>query len=506
MIKTYASIPVAVQDEAVLFAFDDHSITLRDNLLLTLKQVQKHPANPVLRRGPEGAPDHHGCIIYGSVLPIEGRLRMWYLAYPREEDETTGPEGCRPMAYAESEDGVHWVKPNLGLVEWQGSKDNNLCLIEPDHSLRDVNYICVMHDPEDPDPARRYKASYIFSVPSSALRRHVPRKHSVVMATATSADGLRWQLVNPDRLDIPDQFEVSGIYRFAGMYHASGQQGPAWALLPDGQPAGRVMTVYQSPDFVHWSLAKSLAFVRPGYVSAPISQGEEVHAGAGIWNRGNVLVGLYGMWHGAPGWDNVWPHFQNVRIDLGLVVSNDGLHFREPVPDFAVVPRGGHGEWDSAALVQGHAFANMGERTYIWYAQWDCTRLGHPMEIGLGMLRRDGFGHLSRRQWGIEGYFITCAVEVDRPAGLYVNAEGVSQASPLRVELLDGQNRPLAGYAGEACVPIVESGVRQPVRWRDRGVVEGLEGKAFKVKVALAGEGEQKVYALYFAHEQQGES
>jgi hypothetical protein len=33
--------------------------------------------------------------------------------------------------YAESEDGVDWVKPNLGLVEYHGGRENNLLLMEP---------------------------------------------------------------------------------------------------------------------------------------------------------------------------------------------------------------------------------------------------------------------------------------------------------------------------------------------------------------------------------------
>jgi len=360
-----------------------------------------------------------------------------------------------------------------------------------------------MYDPEDADPARRYKVAYIVRAPTSELRPvgADPHRMGPVMVTATSTDGFCWQMVNPGELPIREKFEVSGLYKFGGVYYAAGQQLSPWAWLPDGRPCGRVMSVYQSFDFVHWSSAKSLGFVRPGYVSAPSSQGEEVHMGAGIWSRGNVLVGLYGMWHGAPG-AGTWPQIklQDVRIDLGLVVSNDGLHFREPVPDFAIVPRGGSGEWDCIGMVQGHAFANMGERTYIWYAQWDCTKLGYTEEIGLGTLRKDGFGHLSRRH-PAEGHFITCPLQVDGSAKLYVNAEGLSPASPLRVELLDGQNRPLARYAGVACVPVVESGLRQPVRWQDREVIAGLEGESFKVKVTLASSdgGDQKVYALYVA-------
>jgi hypothetical protein len=66
-------------DEAVLFSFDDHAIPWRDTVAVTPVSAQKHPANPVLRRGPKGAPDHGHAILYGSVLNIGGKFRMWYL-------------------------------------------------------------------------------------------------------------------------------------------------------------------------------------------------------------------------------------------------------------------------------------------------------------------------------------------------------------------------------------------------------------------------------------------
>ena len=69
----------AQPSERVFFAFDDESIPWRSNLKLTMVTADKHPANPVLRRGPEGAPDHGHAMIYGSVLNIGGKFRMWYL-------------------------------------------------------------------------------------------------------------------------------------------------------------------------------------------------------------------------------------------------------------------------------------------------------------------------------------------------------------------------------------------------------------------------------------------
>src|ERR1051325_9906353 len=159
--------------EPVFFAFDDHAIPWRDNLQLTPVRAEKHPANPVVRRGPQGAPDHGHAVIYGSVLHIGGKFRMWYLAmFEAELKGGNAPGWWRPMCYAESTDGVNWTKPDLGLVEFNGSKKNNICLIESEvPSLAKVNdFLSVMHDPDERDPQKRFKCAYIAHPPFDDVR------------------------------------------------------------------------------------------------------------------------------------------------------------------------------------------------------------------------------------------------------------------------------------------------------------------------------------------------
>jgi len=100
--------------EDVLFAFDDYSIPFKHNLKLTLVQAEKYAGNPVLRRGPEGAPDHGHAVLYGTVIKTGNKFRMWYLGMiESNNDKVYKPGWYRPMCYAESTDGINWVKPEL---------------------------------------------------------------------------------------------------------------------------------------------------------------------------------------------------------------------------------------------------------------------------------------------------------------------------------------------------------------------------------------------------------
>ena len=85
--------------------------------------------------------------------------RLYYLGWsmhlvPKERDGFSN-KGIR-VCYAESRDGIHWVKPDLGLVEFNGSKANNILFDETENKwdnfmvFKDANPSCP--------PEMRYKA------------------------------------------------------------------------------------------------------------------------------------------------------------------------------------------------------------------------------------------------------------------------------------------------------------------------------------------------------------
>src|SRR5690348_6304374 len=76
-------------------------------------QPKRFP-DPVLK--PEHPWERWCPSVYGTVLHWRGRFRMWYTCWTRD--------GNKPrVAYAESDDGVAWEKPRLGVREFNGSKD-----------------------------------------------------------------------------------------------------------------------------------------------------------------------------------------------------------------------------------------------------------------------------------------------------------------------------------------------------------------------------------------------
>ena len=63
---------------------------------------------------------------YMNVIRDGKDWHMWYEAY--DHNYTNDSDGY--LCYAHSNDGVKWEKPNLGLVEYGGNRDNNIVIAD----------------------------------------------------------------------------------------------------------------------------------------------------------------------------------------------------------------------------------------------------------------------------------------------------------------------------------------------------------------------------------------
>lgn len=484
-------------DEArcvTLFAFDNESIPFTQNLRLEMQTPERHVDNPVIARGKPGEPDAMGVQFYGSVIREKDKFRMWYVAYDDDIANKVATERWR-AAYAESDDGVHWIKPWLGLVEYKGNKNNNLILTDP-MPLGFVN-LKVLADSEDSNPKRRYKIS------THVYFRHNTRLGS--LAPFVSEDGLTWKMLidaKPKKAELKKEelalpaihFEpCGGLYKWNGIYYICGQN----AMNATQPYHGRVARTYRSSDFVNWSHTSNIAFVRDEQhtlLGAGRSlEGEQNHEGISVWNRRNVLLGIYGRWHGAKEW-------KDITVDLGFLVSNDGLRFREPAHDRTFLKRGEDGMWDQGGVLQGQGFENVGDRTYIYYGAWDPRMRASPRGgVGIATLPRDRFGELVIEEAGkgagdyqlpdIKSEFVTASVpaKANFVYRLYLNATGLESKSALKIELLDDLEQPIIAYAGANAAIIRKNGFQTPIHWAGKEEIGDLP-EQFKVRVTFEGE------------------
>ncbi|MDP2954775.1 MAG: hypothetical protein Q8N53_00020, partial [Longimicrobiales bacterium] len=353
------------------------------------------------------------------------------------------------LCYATSKDGIHWEKPDLGLIEFGGSKHNNLVRLGMGERP-DLISASVLYDPEDPDPSRRFKVVA------------QPRLYRSRFAVAFSPDGFEW--TPSPRNPVGPWLELCGLTKIGDCYFLNGQATYTYQF----GPTTRRLSTFCSYDFETWSSCPAPGLNRTPLMMGPLwedqeNKWEEIHMGAGLWNRGNVILGIYGQWHGIPSGDR-----RQLTMDLGFAITHDGLHFVEPIPNFPMVQAAEERDLIpgfAPALMQGQAFANLGDKTYHWYSCW--RRDG---QVRLATWDRDRLGYLQLFRLKAPGEVITCPIQVSEASGksasVYVNADGLGEWSELTVEVLDREFRPVPGFSGEDCLPVRESGLRVPIVWR----------------------------------------
>lgn len=450
----------------LLLAIDDVSLPLRKNVCLYLNKPAVRP-EPVLSPSPGNAPDNLAANFYGTVLHDAGKFRMWYYALHRGKNPDWPPRKLQqvtkspawllgtgyeiaqgPLCYAESDDGITWRKPALRQVLFKGNLDNNA--LDLPHTV--VSGAAVIRDDTDPDPNRRYKMVYQF-FPDQTEPVIPEFGHTPSIACATSPDGLQWTVTG---LPYVDQFvEHCSFLRHAGRFIVHSQAFPDWSgeRKEGGTGGGRTGVARSTYDFDRWPDLWEWAFALPEPADVKArgadNRYDQVHLGVGATSFGNVCVGLYGLWHSASFGDD----YGKACCDLGLVVSNDGIRFREvsATPGQAYIHRDDSpatalpGRVFSTVLCQGNGILNVGNETRIYHGRW--RNVGQKAEdiaqyyradIALATLPRDRWGALALNP-GVETGTI-CSTPVAGKT-LTLNATGVDH---ITVDLLDETFRPIS--------------------------------------------------------------
>jgi hypothetical protein len=393
-----------------------------------------------------------------------------------------------PVCYAESSDGLTWTKPVLNQAEFRGSKRNNAIAL-PDELIEGVH---VILDGDEPDPARRYKMVY-----------NAHNGKTWVFRTATSDDGLHWKAA-PD-FAIDKFLETASLYKFNGLFVVNGQR---LTFSEGGHKSGRQGRAVISTNFDRWLPGDTAAFLLPEPAD-PAARGQvlpydQVHLGVGAASFGSVCVGLYGLWHNIPGDESDqkrwgWFGYAKISCDLGLVISNDGLTFREPVKghvfisqhDAPSTPVPGK-NYPTILTQSGNGIINVGDETRIYFGRWLNAEygMGYHGEVGLATLPRDRWGAVGLYPEGPRGTarpargFVWSA-PVKLPAQgcqVLLNGDG---AAGLSVEISDERFELLPGFAGANAGRTKQAaGLDCAVAWPG-GSLAALGGRTVRFRINL---------------------
>jgi len=420
---------------------------------------------------------------YVTVFQDGEKYRMYYRGgnevYTKDDYRSTHRE---VYCYAESSDGIRWARPNLGLFEFEGNKNNNIVW----DGVGGHNFTPF----KDANPAAKPEARY------KALAFGETKAGRGLFAFA-SGDAIHWSLLSDTPVITKGAFDsqnlafwdaARGVYR---EFHRDFR-------------GGRDIRTSTSPDFVTWT--------EPEFLEYDPERGGELYT--------NQVI----PYHRAP---HILLGFPTRYIDRGWTESAKAL----PRPDYRKL-RGAKSPREGTALTDGRFMTSRdGRRFRIWaesflrpglrerdnwfygdnYQNWGLVETKSALEDAPGEL---SFYATERTMQDRPGVLRRFALRIDGFASLSAPSAGgemlskplrfggkqlllncaTSAAGTIRVELQDVAGQPIPGFALADCSEIYGDALARAVVWKG-GNVNRLAGRTVRVRMELH---DADIYSIQF--------
>lgn len=424
----------------------------------------------------EGLHSGYCTVIRDESLP-NGKFRVYYRGLPK-----TGLDGSpdETTCVAESNDGIHWTKPQLGLYDIGGSTANNV--VFANDAPYSHNFSPFLDTRPGCPPEQRYKA--LAGLSKTGLVAFV------------SPDGLRWKRLQPEAV-IPEAAPFPFQFMFdsqnLAFWSEAERKYVSYFRVWDGV---RRIARRDSDDFIHWSEPVLMGYETNGKPS-PVEElyTNQTHP---YFRAPQLYVGLAARFV---------PGRQAISDDEAKALGVAEGYYKDVSDAVLITTRGGN-LYDRGFL---SSFIRPGIGPRNWVSRTNYPALGIiqtcPTEMSLYVnqdyaqptahlhrysLRLDGFasarapyegGELVTRPFTFEGSRLTLNFST-------------SAAGGIRVEVQDASGKALPGYALEDAVETIGNEIDRVVRWKQGTDVSPLAGKPVRLRFVMK---DADLFALRFA-------
>ncbi|HZQ21653.1 MAG TPA: hypothetical protein VFA89_02540 [Terriglobales bacterium] len=459
---------------------DNYIVEHMDNLERVLHQPVRYAGNPVLMADqPWEVQIAWVNVIYDDE---EHTFRAWYQI----------PAG---LCYAISKDGIHWDKPILNLVEYKGSKANNIVISGPGKDSP-----TVLKDPLARDAQHRYVY----------FAKHNAPKYG--MYVGYSADGIHWT-VDPEPVltpvddptlnDRPNFMIDSAKKRYVGLTKSE-RANPFgygdWGMFQ------RMKAITFSDDLHHWT--KPVVILKPDDRDPPTLQ---IYGMMGF-NYEGMYLGLADIFHSQDSGPNAF------TVDVQLALSRNGEDWWRAGNRQTFFGTGPENAWDRYRVYEANTPPiSVGNELWFYY-RGDATRHTPPAPewrqgppwfahidpaeplpssmpasgMGLAKLRRDGF--ISVDAGARPGRLLTRPLIFDGTQ-LHVNAN--ANGGFVRAELYLAEKKesnygsyswaigdPIPGFSLSDCEPFRADSTNSVLQWKG-GSLDRFAGQYVVIRFEL---------------------
>lgn len=405
--------------------------------------LKRHPENPLITKTGEweGSGPHMG----GSALfdPADQLFKMWYTVFNRHNYDNRLPFSYN-VCYAESEDGIHWRKPALGVFTQEPDTQNNLIKLGTDKTQN----IDVMLNPRPAEYPGKFIAihnqkggvfvshsddgkTFTFFQDSAALSYHSDTHNNLVFDEVRN----NWLIFCRPRA-------------YAGDHK-------------------RRISLQQSSDLKTWTHDR--------VILVPDEDERPEYYGMTVFRLNDLYFGMRQSYDRA-----------DALLYPEVVWSGDGEHWDAIGTHPPVLPPGPAGAWDAGMVLIAESPVAVGDDLRFYYGGFALPHNApeNPCGIGLATAGRDRL--VGVRPSGLEpGYVLTRPFLVPTNARLGINAT-VNPGGSIRAELRTDDNKAVEGFSFDDCTPVTQEGYATRITWGEKEL-SSVAGQELRLRFELKG-------------------
>ncbi|MGI9455646.1 MAG: hypothetical protein ACR2NU_03745 [Aeoliella sp.] len=391
---------------------------------------------------------------YHSVLQERGRIHMWYDA--SDGKAVTDPaNGMTGVAYAHSDDGgATWVKPHLGVVEYDGSRKNNLV-------IKGVHGIHVFRNRPGAPPAEKY---LLFSGQPNKLfvsgdgihwnpKGAEPFLNMAGNSGLDSQNVMFWDTRTKKYVAYP-RINLAGFNRTVGRTESEmlGSFPDPVVVLQRDKTDSREMDFYTSAT-IQYPFAADAYFMFPA---------------------------AYHHWPSPPHPGNDGP------LDIQFAASRDGVKWLRP-DRRPIIRLGTVGSWDGGCMYAGYGLTRHRNDLSLYFSAYDVTHGNYVKRGYIG-------GTITRAIYRLDGFM---SVDAGYKAGQFTTSlirftgnrleqnMAASAGGWITVELLDQNDQPVPGFTRTDADKMLRNSIAAAATWHGKSELSSLKGKPVKLRFLM---------------------
>jgi hypothetical protein len=415
-----------------------------------------------------------------TVIKDGPKYRMYYRGGSKNTEGILDTK-TEVVVYAESDDGIRWVKPALGLHEYFGHTGTNI-IIGPGPNREGHNFAPFLDDRPDVPAEERYKAVAGKGPTGGA---------SPGLFRFVSADGVNWRPFSPDPLFTGYALDSLNVLTWVHEEQCYAIYLRTWSEggTPDEPRFRGFRTVSRSTskDFINWTKPEPM-----GFGDTPL---EHLYTNntQPYFRAPHLLVSLpFRLWPRRPALTEerlaelgVPPNHARGLSDAVLMTSRGGLQYDRTFMESFVRPGLDPVAWHARETSPSNGVVPITEHEMSFYV------VNHyPMptqHLTRMVLRTDGFA--SARAGYTPGTLLTKPLTF-RGDRLELNFS-TSAAGSVKVELLD-----LAGSVLAVSEELIGDEIARDVQWEERAGVGEYAGRPVRLRFTLK---DADLYSFRFA-------